>query len=580
MENGKECYDKAHALFDEEKIEEALKYYLKAAELGYDDDGYAQNNASYACVVLKKYKDAVTYADQAIAIDPRNATAYGNKGIALKELGRYEEAVKTLEKAHSLDKFNAFSLCHKASALNYLGREEEAIADLKEANQIMKDNKHTTDLVESDKKFIMDTIESVLGLHASAQNAQKALAALDTNNVAVKKVMEKFNMLKIAKNQVTGKVIDSIGSKPSTSDNEEQKKKEKILESLRRNPSQIHDILAETPEAYSYPEVIPYLVKAMTDLQVEANKEIKEIKTDVKAIKYSVEELTSEIKNMKHTLKQAGVYDKAKIKEGFEVLYEESPKLHEYAKSFYWTLLNYFAAYRSISTQLVSGNTDTVTTSTEKQMVSGLEKASSYLIDMAVEGTKSIPLVGSLISLLDGVIGSIYDAVKEKKLQDRVGAINHIIMKNKDPNALLEEDISTSLALTALDIAIRKKEKILNLTRENASKWQKALDWLDTQISSIKEAALGKEIDVYESESAQAALKDVLLLLAYLYKNYQIVSSKNEPLSEQFANIILTEKSDDMMSNISTANSPGLKDGTPHQGVAVANGRTSCCTLF
>lgn len=120
-------------------------------------------------------------------------------------------------------------------------------------------------------------------------------------------------------------------------------------------------------------------------------------------------------------------------------------------------------------------------------------------------------------------------------------------MHNKDPKSLLEEDISITIALTSLDVTLRKQSDILCPKAEYRTKWQETEQWIYEKINVIKEFALGKEVDVYDSSTAQIALKDIILLLAYLYKNYKIIINKDEPLSEQFANIVISGKSDDML---------------------------------
>jgi len=53
---------------------------------------------------------------------------------------------------------------------------------------------------------------------------------------------------------------------------------------------------------------------------------------------------------MKETMDAAGVYELARIKEGWEKYHKENQTLYDYTKAFYWTLLNSFDAYRVAST--------------------------------------------------------------------------------------------------------------------------------------------------------------------------------------------------------------------------------------
>jgi Flp pilus assembly protein TadD len=51
---------------------------------------------------LKRYEEAIAAFDQAIRLNPNDATFYYGKGIALNDLNRYEEAKQVFEKAHQL----------------------------------------------------------------------------------------------------------------------------------------------------------------------------------------------------------------------------------------------------------------------------------------------------------------------------------------------------------------------------------------------------------------------------------------------------------------------------------------------
>ena len=55
-------------------------------------DENALNDRGYALNGLGRYKEAITYLDKALAIDPKYKWPFYNKAYALNGLGRYKEA--------------------------------------------------------------------------------------------------------------------------------------------------------------------------------------------------------------------------------------------------------------------------------------------------------------------------------------------------------------------------------------------------------------------------------------------------------------------------------------------------------
>jgi tetratricopeptide (TPR) repeat protein len=75
-----------------------------------------------------RHEESVKWIDGAIAIDPKRAVYFSNRGNALRRLKRSEEALASYERAIDLDP--GFSAAHhnRGLALNDLGRFEEAVA--------------------------------------------------------------------------------------------------------------------------------------------------------------------------------------------------------------------------------------------------------------------------------------------------------------------------------------------------------------------------------------------------------------------------------------------------------------------
>ena len=86
--------------------------------------------------LLKKYDEALVAYEQAIQLDPSQASAYFNKGVALTNLERYDEALAAFEKAIRFNHNFAPAYFNKGYVLNNLGETGEAKQAYKKARQL------------------------------------------------------------------------------------------------------------------------------------------------------------------------------------------------------------------------------------------------------------------------------------------------------------------------------------------------------------------------------------------------------------------------------------------------------------
>jgi len=77
---------------------------------------------------LRRLDEALASLDQALAIDPHFAKAFGNRGNVLFDLGRYDEALASHDSAIALKPDYAEAYSNRANALRALHRPEEALA--------------------------------------------------------------------------------------------------------------------------------------------------------------------------------------------------------------------------------------------------------------------------------------------------------------------------------------------------------------------------------------------------------------------------------------------------------------------
>lgn len=90
---------------------EAKDLLIKGLTAGSRNNGYAQ---------------AISYYDEALALDPDFTEAWMAKGVALHNLRSYEDAVGCLDRALALDPGNAAAWSLKGSILSSWGRPDEA----------------------------------------------------------------------------------------------------------------------------------------------------------------------------------------------------------------------------------------------------------------------------------------------------------------------------------------------------------------------------------------------------------------------------------------------------------------------
>ena len=177
---------------------------------------------------------------------------------------------------------------------------------------------------------------------------------------------------------------------------------------------------------------------------------MEEMEKKLNAIIEENKKLAEKVSSIDKAMVSAGVYDQAKIKQGFEDL-KQNPACFDYAKVFYWNILNYLTAYRNLATGLIEQ---------KEEEDRALEKAGSMIKDAALDVASGIPFVGGLFKLLDQGISAIYGAYEMQEKKDKINMINEIITHNQD--TILDSDISLRCASAALKVAKAKEYDINN----------------------------------------------------------------------------------------------------------------------
>ena len=178
-------------------------------------------------------------------------------------------------------------------------------------------------------------------------------------------------------------------------------------------------------------------------------------------------------------------------------------------------------------------------------MLNGMSKVSS----VASTVCQGIPIAGSVIGIIDKIVGMISQASKEMKFQNRVNSINKIIMFNQDENCL-EQGLSINVGIASVNLAMKMESKIKNLPYEIEDKSETVFNFFDKSIHNLKVALSGENaVTLYDSPSCILALKHVTLVLSYMYENYNKIINSNESLHKQIEFIFDSGLADKMLKN-------------------------------
>jgi tetratricopeptide (TPR) repeat protein len=85
---------------------------------------------------LGKYQEAAENFSQVIRLDPKNAKAYNNRGIAYRKLDKYQEAIEDYSLAIRLDPNNAEAYNNQGLAFLALGQFEIACTNFQKACEL------------------------------------------------------------------------------------------------------------------------------------------------------------------------------------------------------------------------------------------------------------------------------------------------------------------------------------------------------------------------------------------------------------------------------------------------------------
>jgi len=141
-----EWFEIAYQFLIAEHWKGALDAFTKAIELN-PQDANAYSNRGLACDKLGNYQQAIKDYNKAIKLNPQYATVYINRGIAYAKLGNTKQGIKDFNKTIELNPQNSLAYYNKGIAYAHLGNIKQAIENYKIAARL--EHKGAQDLLKS-----------------------------------------------------------------------------------------------------------------------------------------------------------------------------------------------------------------------------------------------------------------------------------------------------------------------------------------------------------------------------------------------------------------------------------------------
>ena len=515
---------------------------------------------------------ALELYDQAIEIKPDYAPAYFNKAFVLYKTKAYQEAIVAIQKGLKLDNNNTKSLLMLANCLYKIGDQEGCIRLCERIVKIEPNN--VKGYLTLGKKLMR------VGRFQLALEAFNKVIELDPKNMkaqgnkgCVLYMMNKDNITEVVNHYDKQLEMDPLNFKAHI-------KKGKLLEDAGKKEEAL-DCFNKASEII--PEgVVLDRTWSKGDTEINLNpdevglvnyvKDLKRISSSVVAEEYKVQE--KELSNLKESLKlkiirlfgkrrtntqvlsevqkeleelkqkyyyleavvqDAGVTDLADIKRGFKELEEKDIELYTYCKTFYWTMINVFQAYKLMSTGLLQVNFEKI--EVDDHFCTNLKKATSICSSI----TQGVPIIGTALCKILNIV----DEISRLKKKQQIEALIKVIMFKFNT----EDELSIKICKAALAFTQAKKKKILYpelFKKPEASK--NGFKWLEGTICDIKERVL-ECVGVYNNDSygSALALQDVTLVVSYLCNNAEAVIKRKDTLEKQIASIIKLDGFDLML---------------------------------
>ncbi len=571
-ENFPAYLNKGYALESLGRYDEAIAAFYKAIEIK-PENAIAYNSIGSPLESLGRFEDAVEAYNAAIQMDPKLAAAYLNKGICLKNLQRYPEALELFDKALSIKIDYSSAYYNKGITLRCMGKYADAIENYDLALKYNPNDAATFNNKGICFKHLFKPEEAVAEFEKAIAlkphrplyycNIAQSLLQLGRDREALDHLNSAYDLF--AEDQTEGLTSGNIEFIMESFENDRKELIGKLFK-IQKQISRIDfdlEINEDSPRARTFSlktkeQIQPELNKCLDLLMQEPSKDInKELAARLQQLEAQIKQYHDEQEKIKHVMEDAGVYDKAEIKQEFDAFENENPKLYDYCKTFYWTLLNYFGAYRALSTGLIQGKLKATTK--DNTIVAGIKG----IAKLAGQIASSVPFVGGIVHAIDGLVDYGKSDTLQRQLENKTNVITQLII-----DATLDDaELSLRVGKAAILLTKTRREQILNgkepvkMTEKAKTGMRRLTEKINFIVSELKQKAVEVKT-LYDSEEKKLALQDVTLFLAYIFRNYKYLSHGMK-LEERVVGIVAGDSINEVFEEIAseTMRDKHKKDG-------------------
>jgi tetratricopeptide (TPR) repeat protein len=131
---------KGMALERLQRYEEALAAYQQASQYSDSNDIWHLYNLGNLLVILKRYKEAVSYLERVTYANPKHARSWARLGNAFRNLKRYDEALQSCKQATRLEPNYDWAWNEQGMTLEEMKEYEKALEAYNRASLVAPDN--------------------------------------------------------------------------------------------------------------------------------------------------------------------------------------------------------------------------------------------------------------------------------------------------------------------------------------------------------------------------------------------------------------------------------------------------------